>query len=249
MSTSATLAGLRARLHALHPPSRHGVLPFGDARVDSCLPGGGLSLGALHEVAAAGIEGETGAATAGFAASLLARLPGMRPVFWIAPVCDLHPPGLLGFGLDPGRLILVRTADDDETLAATEAILRSGAAEAVVAEAGRLGRIASRRLQLACLDRGSTGFVLRRSPWGRKGEDREATAAVTRWRLTPAPSLGEIPREPGKPRWVVELTHSRGGTGGAWLMEAGGGDAADPLRVVAVLADTAPAPAERRNTG
>ena len=118
------------------------MLRFGDARIDGCLPEGGLALGSLHEVAANGIEAETGAVAAGFIACLLARLPGT--LVWIAPQTDLYAPGLLSLGLDPGRLVLVQTRDDDETLAAMEAVLREGAAAAVVAEE-RAGSAASSR--------------------------------------------------------------------------------------------------------
>src|SRR5215472_3637571 len=154
-SLPTSLRGLRTQLQALQPRAAHGVLPFADARIDSCLAEGGLALGNLHEIAATGIEVETGAVAAGFAAcllaGLLARLPEERPVFWIATRCDLHAPGLLSYGLDPGRLIQVRTRNDDETLAAMEAALRGGAAGAVLGEVGKLGRTPSRRLQLACL--------------------------------------------------------------------------------------------------
>jgi protein ImuA len=242
----ALLHSLRAQLHALAPRARHGVLRFGDARLDGCFAEGGLALGALHEVAADGIEAETGAVAAGFIACLLARIAGT--LVWIAPQTDLYAPGLLTLGLDPGRLVLVRTDDDDETLAAMEVVLREGAAAAVVAEAGRLGRIASRRLQLACLKRGATGFLLRRWPHGRKAAAAEATASVTRWRIAPAPSAA-VHREPGAPRWRVELEHARGGFEGAWIMEAEKPDATHPLRVVAELADIAVAPPRQRSAG
>ena len=242
----AALHSLRAQLHALAPRARHGVLAFGDARIDGCFPEGGLALGALHEVAADGIEAETGAIAAGFIACLLARLPGR--LAWIAPQADLYAPGLLAHGLDPGRLVLVHTRGDDETLAAMETVLREGAAAAVVAEAARLGRIASRRLQLACLKRGTTGFVLRRWPHGRKATAPEETASVTRWRIAPAPSAA-VHREPGPPRWRVELEHARGGFEGAWIVEMENADATHPLRVVAELADAAPAPLKWKNTG
>jgi protein ImuA len=240
----ALLHSLRAQLHALAPRARYGVLPFGDARIDGCFPEGGLALGALHEIAANGIEAETGAVAAGFITCLLARLKGT--LVWIAPQADLYAPGLLAYGLDPGRLVLVQTGGDDETLAAMEAVLREGAAAAVVAEAGRLGRIPSRRLQLACLKRGSTGFVLRRWPHGRKAVVAEETASVTRWRLAPAPSAAAH-REPGRPRWRVELEHARGGIEGAWIMEVEKTDATHPLRVVAELADAAVAPPRQRS--
>jgi protein ImuA len=245
---TALLNGLRERLGLHHAAIRHGVLPFGDGRVDDCLAGGGLALGALHEVAATGIEAETGAIAAGFIVCLLARLPIARPIFWIAPNTDLHAPGLLSFGLDPARLIRVQTSDDAQTLAAMEAVLREGAASAVVAEAGRLPRIASRRLQLACLKHGSTGFLLQRWPHGRKAGVKEATASVTQWRLSSAPSDAEH-REPGAPRWRVELRHARGGMEGVWIMQAGERDGAHPVRVVAELADHPAAATGYRHAG
>jgi protein ImuA len=212
------------------------LLPFGDPRVDACL-GSGLPLGQLHEISAAGLEAETAVLPASFVAVLLTRIAPARPVFWIAPEGDLHPPGLLPYGFDPNRLVLVRPAKDTETLAAMEVVLREGAAAAVVGEVGRFNRAASRRLQLACLRHGSTGFVLRRWPHGNRTEDREASVAVTRWHLTPMPSVKEG-KEPGLPRWHVALTHARRGRPGEWIMEASD-DATHPLRVVAALADHA----------
>ena len=268
------LAAIRARLAALAPPAPHGGIAFGDVRVDACLPACGLRLGALHEIAAGGIEAELGALAAAFAACWLARLADPRPVFWIAPdrgdgasLADLNPAGLLAYGLDPARLVLVRTEGDGGgrgTLAAAEAALRGGAAAAVVAEVGRVGRLAARRLHLACLAHGSTGFLLRRFPHGGKSERdaADAAAVATRWHLAPAPSLpegsalagGHIAsggRAPGAPRWVVELRHASGGRPGAWLMEAENADraAAVPLRVVAGLADAAPAPRRKLRAG
>lgn len=232
------LAALRDRLRPARPVG--GVLSFADPRVDACLPGGGLPLGQLHEIGAAGLDSETAALTTGFVAALLARIAPARPVFWIAPISDLHPPGLLPYGLDPNRLVLVRPAKDTETLAAMEVALREGVAAAVVGEVGQFDRIASRRLQLACLNHGSTGLVLRRWPHGHKTADREASVAVTRWHLTPVPSVKDG-KEPGLPRWHVALTHARGGRPGEWIMEASD-DATHPLRVVAALADHATEP-------
>ena len=229
-------AHLAALLKRAAKPSGD-ILPFNDPHVDGCL-GGGLPLGQLHEIGAAGLEAETAALPAAFIAALLARIAPTRPVFWISPVSDLHPPGLLPYGLDPNRLVLVRPAKDVETLAAMEVVLREDAAGAVVAEVGQFDRTASRRLQLACLRHGSTGFVLRRWPHGHKTVDREASVAVTRWHLTPVPSVRDG-KEPGLPRWHAALTHARGGRPGEWIMEASD-DATHPLRVVATLADHAP---------
>jgi protein ImuA len=216
---------------------------FGDARVDICLPHG-LAPG-WHEIVADGMEAETGALVAGFAACWLARLPP-RPILWITPVADLYPPGLRAYGLDPARLIMARTDHDSATLAAAETALRGGAAVAVVAEVGRLGRLAGRRLHLACLAGGAIGLVLRRWPHGRKSFVDAAAAAATRWRIAAAPSVTELD-EPGAPRWSVRLEHARGGRPGAWLMQAmEGEDAAFALRVVAGVADLAPEADGRR---
>jgi hypothetical protein len=51
------------------------VLPFGFKAIDRHLPGGGLALGALHEVAGGGHGAIDGAAAALFAAGIAARLP------------------------------------------------------------------------------------------------------------------------------------------------------------------------------
>ena len=189
---------------------------------DSCFPRGGLPLGQLHEVGAGtlaagqaetALEAETGALAAAFIAGLVSRLPSRLPVLWIASRADLHPPGLLPYGLDPARLTLIHPPDNAGCLAALETALCEGGAAAVVGEVGRVERTASRRLQLACLSRGVTGFVLRRWPYGRRAQDREATHVVTRWRLAAAPSEREG-GEPGLPRWRVALTHARGGRPG-----------------------------------
>lgn len=258
MATASSPASALRRKHLPSPlPSlaRQGGLAFGDGRVDACLPPGGLPLGCAHEIAGEGIEAETGTLAAAFAAVWLARLPpraaGGRPIVWIAPSGDLHPPGLLAYGLDPARLLLVDSADDAQTLAAMEAALRSGAAAAVVAEVGRAPRLAGRRLHLACLARGATGFVLRRWPFGAKGETAGLAGVATRWRLAPAPSAAEDARDVGPPRWRMELAQARGGRPGAWVVEHGpqawgeDGDAG-ALRVVAGLADAAPEAGRRR---
>src|SRR3546814_8614949 len=56
------------------------VLPFGIAEVDSRLPGEGLALGALHEIAGGGNGAIDGAAAALFAAGIAARTKGK--VLW-----------------------------------------------------------------------------------------------------------------------------------------------------------------------
>jgi protein ImuA len=246
LSRPKTLPAHLAFLLRGTPKARGPLLPFNDPRVDACL-GGGLPLGQLHEVGATGLDAETAALPTGFIATLLARITPAKPVFWIAPASDLHVPGLLSYGFDPNRLLLVRPSNDAETLAAMEVALREGAAGAVVGEIGKFERTASRRLQLACLRHETTGFVLRRWPHGRRTADREASVAVTRWHLTPLPSVKDD-KEPGLPRWHVALTHARGGRPGEWIMEVSD-DATHPLRVVAALADHTSEPQRLRLVG
>ncbi len=251
-SSPDLLISLRARVAALQPASS-ATAPFGDPGVAAHLPNGGLPLGQLHEIGTDGLDAETGALAAAFAASLLAGLPDkQRAILWIAPICDLYPPGLPAYGLDPTRLVMVQTTGNTETLKAMEAALREGGAAAVVGEVARLDRLAARRLRLACGMHGVTGLVLRRWPHGGKQASKpEGNAAATRWCLRPEPSQAEPianPPEPGPPRWRVELLHARGGRPGAWIIEKNEAEDAattHPLRVVATLADH-PTPASAK---
>src|SRR5438046_681675 len=68
------LAALRERIRHIEQPASHGVLPFGVDAIDRALPGGGLALGAVHEIIGQDGDEEDGAAAAGFAAGILARL-------------------------------------------------------------------------------------------------------------------------------------------------------------------------------
>jgi protein ImuA len=238
-------AGLIAQLRRQGAAAVRPGLGMGGA-IGGCLPGGVLPIGALHAGGPVdGAEVQQGAVGAGFAARLLARLPGPLPWLWVAGREDLYAPGLVALGLDPGRLVLACAPDDAAVLAAMEAGLRGGAFAAVVAEAGRLSRIAARRLQLACLRHGRMGLVLHRWPYGRAAHAvEEAPSAVTRWRVGGVPSAGPF----APPRWRLALVHARGGVPGEWIVEAGERDAADPVRVVAELADPAAA-AQRRGFG
>lgn len=239
------LAQLRDQIAALAPPSRHGVLAMDGGAVDAAL-GGGLPLGVLHAVEGAGIEAETCAVPAAFLAHLVAALPSQLPIFWIAQNTDLYAPGLIGHGFNPSRLIQLRCISDDETLGAMETLLRSKAVACVIAETARVSPLAGRRLQMACLGSGTTGFLLRRFLYGRRATE-PIQAAVTRWRLGPSPSL-RIGRVPGRPRWHTELLHTRSGPAAEWILEQEDrNDATHPFRVAASLAH--PQIAQRRLAG
>jgi hypothetical protein len=277
---SSSLIALRDRIRHIEEPVRHGVLPFGVAALDCALPGGGLALGAVHEITGAGGDEEDGAAAAGFAAAILARLGtsaiptspspslarwvpslsplkggegkkprqhlslsarhgplgggegplpnppplagegrvgagggegwgevgdaralGSGPVLWCLKRPDLYGPGLMAYGLDPGRLVLVSAPRDDAILWALEEGLRAGLASglaSVVGEISHLPMVAGRRLQLAAERSGVTALILRRwrSAAEAAAERDRPSAAVTRWRIAALPSA-DIAEEPG----------------------------------------------------
>ena len=101
--------------------------------------------------------------------------------------------------------------------------------------------------------RGTTGFVIRRRPFGgQAGAKATGSAAATRWRAASAPSeppAGEFGL--GAPRFTAVLERCRGGRPGAWLFEAKSAysqegeawDGTHPLRLVADLGDRQLAPA------
>ncbi|HEX3861203.1 MAG TPA: damage-inducible protein [Stellaceae bacterium] len=266
MSPATSLSALRERIRQIERPAGHRVLPFGIKAVDQVLPGGGLALGAVHEIIGYGGDEEDGAAAAGFAAGILARIkkgeePGQGPVLWCLKQPDLYGPGLLAHGLDPARLVLVVAQRDDELLWTIEEGLRSGPAAglaAVVGEIGRLPMVASRRLQLAAERSGIITLLLRRWRSGAEAaaERNRPSAALTRWRVTASSSKdpgwgvgvgARKIRNIGQPRWRVELLRCRGGVPAAWIVEVA--DATGHVFVSAELADrpVAPAPTIREH--
>jgi protein ImuA len=246
MLRQVKLQAVRAKIAAIEA-GRSGVqavLPFGDERIDSALPGGGLPLGRWHEAVGEGLEAETGAAMAGFVAALASPLAQRGAVVWVMRRDDLHAPGLCGLGFPGQRLIQVLARDDDEALAALEDALGAAGVTAAVGEVEEVDLTAGRRLQLACERRAATGFVIRRRPYGGAGRiAATGSAAATRWKIAAAPSQPAA-GEPGlgPPRWRVTLERCRGGRPGEWLMEKN--DGAHPLRLVAELGDRQLAPAQ-----
>ena len=248
------LATLRSQIAALERGSiRHhdaATLPFGIDAIDRHLPGGGLALGAVHEIAGGGPEVEHGAAAALFAAGLLAHRPG--PVLWILGRHDLFTAGLAGAGLDPRRLVLVQARQD--ALLAMEEGLRFPDLAGVVCELeGRLDLVASRRLQLAAEASDVLGLVLRRS---RRFDDPALTApsaASSRWRIGGIPSPPALAHAPdvagvGRPLWRLELLRCRGAEPATWTVEAP--DAQGRLALASHLADRpAASPPLRRAAG
>ncbi len=248
------LAALRERIRHIEQPASHGVSPFGVAAIDRALPGGGLALGAVHEILGIGGDEEDGAAACGFIAGLLARLR-RGPVLWCLKRPDLYGPGLLAHALDPARLVIVTAPRDEDILWAIEEGLRAPGLVAVIGEIGRLPLVAGRRLQLAAERSGITAFLLRR--WRNSEEaarERERpSAAVTRWRIAalPAREVDDLRLRQliGQPRWRVELLRCRGGVPAQWVVESGDVEVADAtghVRLSPELADRPAAAVDRK---
>jgi len=206
------LAALRSRIRLLErsTPRPGGVHAFGVAALDAHMPEGGLACGALHEVAGGGPD-EAAAATL-FVAGILARLE--RPVLWCTVLRDLYPPGLACAGLATARVLHGTAPDEKTVLLVMEEALRHPGLAAVVGELSRLPMVASRRLALAAEKSGVMAVVLRRRAEG------GLTAAATRWRVTPLPSMALHSPGIGRARWRVELVRCRGGEAAEWVMGA-----------------------------
>lgn len=224
MPTNAThtaLDALRERVRRLEGGAarERGVLPFGLEAIDGRLPGGGLSRGALHEVAGGGNGAIDGAAAALFAAGIAARTKGK--VLWCVTRQDLFAPAIAQAGLAPGRVIFVEAGDDKTLLACFEDGLRHGGLGAVVAEVAKLSMTASRRLQLAAEGTGSMAIAVRR--WRRQTDAADfgqPTASVTRWRVSVLPSVPLPVPGVGRARWLLELIRCRAGECADFEVEA-----------------------------
>lgn len=178
--------------------------------MDARVPGGGLALGALHEVAGGGNGAVHGAAASLFTAGIAARTSGQ--VLWCVTRADLFAPSLAQAGLHPDRVIYAEVGDEKAVLACMEEGLRHGGLSAVVGEVARLPMVASRRLQLCAEESGTIALAIRR--WRRMTEASDfgqPTASVTRWRVTALPSEPLPVPGVGRARWLVELIRARAG--------------------------------------
>jgi protein ImuA len=183
-----------------------------------------LAGGAVHEIVGAGGDG----APFGFAAAVLAATAKAgRRVLWCRLAAERgesglpYGPGLLRFGLDPERLIVVEARRPKELLWAMEEGLRCPGLAATVGEAAA-DPTAGRRLQLAAEKGGGLGLLL--------CSHGAAVAAVTRWRVAAAPAGAD-----GRPAFDVALLRARNGDRGRWRLEWD--DAALRFHMVALLAD------------
>jgi protein ImuA len=210
---SSTLTHLRHQIDRLATVcGERKTLPFGIDAIDAVLPGGGLTLGALHEICEQGSDGARASLSALFVAGILARLPG--PVIWCLHSRDLFAPALARVGLHPDRVIYCETWKDAEVLPAMEEGLRQGGLAGVVGELVRLPLMPSRRLQLAAEASGVVAFALRRSG----SSLDQANASFSRWRIAASPSGPMEDFSMGAPtgNWICCGVAARNLTPGLW---------------------------------
>lgn len=203
------------------------LLSLGIGSIDAMLATGApVPARALHEVRAASVL-DAAAATV-FAMALGLRAAGKGSIFWIserearAEAGRPYGPGLAALGLcgaDLVRIEVRRTAD--ALWAAGEIAAAKGAGLCLLELRGNpqaAGLAFSRRLALRAREAGVPVLLLRQSG----GE--EASAALTRWQIAPAPSrsagVGSAGRKwVGPPSFAVTLEKCRGAGSASWIME------------------------------
>ena len=187
---------------------------LGHADADSVL-GGGLLLGAVHEIFA------HDASASGFAVCAAQRVRGTKKMLWIMQDFSalehgaLSPCGFAELGIDPSKLLLLRAADAADALrAGVDALSCTGLGAVIMEIVGNpkiLDLVASRRLTLAAQHKNVTAFLLR------QGAVAEPSAAQTRWQIHSHCS-GRAD-DWGMPRFDAELVRNRQGETGHWVME------------------------------
>jgi hypothetical protein len=176
------------------------TIPSGHSELDAVLPGGGWPRGALTELL---IE-RPGIGELRFLLPALSQLAREdRWLAFIAPPYQLYVPSLAGSGIDPSRLVCVRTTVPQEQLWAAEQALRSNACAAVVMWPSQLDEKAARRFQLAAAEGRCFGVL-----YGKTGRPR-ASAAPLRLQLSAATNglaVNVLKRRGGQvPPFVVPL--------------------------------------------
>src|SRR6202521_2037030 len=225
-NTLATLRGNIERIESHGDTYRPDRVALGHADADATLQGG-LALGAMHEVFAAGRHS---AAATGFVTGLMGRAAARRPLVWIRQdfaeieAGALSMSGLAELGLDPRCLVTVRAADVEAALRTAADALACDALGAVVlevwGEARQFDLVASRKLTLAAQVSGATCLLLRMAA------EPQPSTAETRWIVRAAHSPPAAPFMPagawnagGAPLFGVQLVRNRHGPVGRWIME------------------------------
>lgn len=198
-------------------------LELGIAALDAML-GGGLPLATLHEIRAG--ESRDGGMAAGFVLALVALFAaggGAPRVVWVSEAevrgetGELHAPGLLSLGLDPGSVVEVAARTEEEALWAFEAALVCRGLSVAICELRQasLDLSVTRRCALRARETGVTGFFLR------LGSEAEPSAAELRFQLLPvqAGTINRFAAGIGRMAWRLALEKNRAGPTGTFMVE------------------------------
>lgn len=188
---------------------------LGLGAIENAFPDGVFTTGAVHELISHSSEAAT--CTSGFISAILNKLIQKDGYcVWVStiPRRSIYAPALKNFGIDAQRILFVDAANHKQTLWVIEEALKCSSLNAVVGELTELDFNASRRLQLAVEKSNVTGFVHRFRP-----KTENAVACVSRWKVTPIPSLLQTNSGVGFANWQVELLKVRSGQCGKWLVE------------------------------
>lgn len=229
MDTATDIHALRQAVASLEPsihPRPSGHVAFGAREVDQVL-GGGLARGALHEIVPSG--GADVPAAIGLVAGLCQRLkPGKgsirSDIVWLRERHSdgengkIYPCGLQELGFAAERLILVRLKGAKLLLQAALEAAGCDALGAVVLEicqdVAAFDLTTTRKLSLLAERSGLVVLCLRAPP------KRGASAAMTRWGVTVAPSRALPANAPGFPALDLKLLRHRMGPDGlSWRLE------------------------------
>ena len=151
------------------------TVPTGLTALDAALPGGGVPAGAVTEVLSDGYGWGALSLALRLVQGCLAeadvagpsggeRAPprrGQPPLVVVDGGQDFYPPAAAALGVPIERLLVIRATVPAQMVWALEQVLQSRAVAAVVATVGRLDERASRRLQLAALQGGRVGVLVR----------------------------------------------------------------------------------------
>jgi len=193
---------------------------LGHAGADRALLGG-IVPGALHEVYA---DERDSVSASAFAAMLALRVSRERSfILWVrqsftAQQCgQLSAQGLFDLGIDPDRLLLVKTRNGAEALRAASDALSCKALGAIVLEIWRhpksLDLVASRKLTLRAGASSVTIFLIRIA-----ASEAMPSTAETRWFIRAA-ATPDFVEDWGNPLFEATLARNRHGQTGSWAME------------------------------
>ena len=177
------------------------ALSTGHARLDARLPGGGWPLGAVTELFCA----QPGLGEFSLLFPVLAELGEQGQwVVLVDPPWIPYPAALRAHRLQLGRLLLVRSRNEKESLWACEQALCNGRGGAVLAWPERIAFARLRRLQLAAETHAKLAFLFRP-----ESALRESSPAALRLQLEPG----------GRQGTRIEVIKCRGNrpSGPAWI--------------------------------